>query len=226
MDTYTESILGYTERTDVTGSLGNFQKYLTKIKTFFQKNKVMIKEYDYINKKHILKYPELYGTYNIEDELKKNDGECITNIKNGIKQIVESIKEYKNIQYDLIVLKTDIHKANTLNGIDTLLSLITLIQSELDYLRTLKKNNQKCDKESNLEAIQTKYNQLTLTQSYDIKSLLPNMNIVVFSDKEIDEKIQALQKKTRQLEDQRDELNNKIRITVSLSNYSVALLGL
>jgi hypothetical protein len=208
-------------------------KYLLKLKNYQKKTGQTVKTYDYSKQKHISSVPATYGIYNINNFVSnwtyKNDNQdeyvleetFNKQLNNEINKLKEEREKFRNISYDIMMLKTEIYKKNSLENIDSILSTIEYLNAELTDLRAIEKNSK------NSKNITEAYNfkKLYDTRINNDNTVLPLMDTCIYTDEELKSKILSIVQTLNKLEEQRDKANVLNKIKIKLSKYSLEILG-
>jgi len=127
------------------------------------------------------------------------------------------------ISYDISVLKDAIFAMNAECGVSLILSQIEFFNAQVANLKNVLKKTLTSIQPTDFDTIKFLY---LKNSSSDATTTSKSINVATFSSIEINDKIKKLTRKLSDLEAQRDKLNATRHITVLLSAFSRAELGL
>jgi hypothetical protein len=216
------NLIDFDDTTVFTTTLTQANKYLDKLKTYLSSTKSeedeFVKMYNKPKKYEIPVFVDVQHLLNLhantETANNKKIEEEVTNYVNNKKN---ECYRRKNISLDIVKLKNSIFRANSLNGIDEILSSIS-------YLTELKNDYQKIL----LKTKETSVNSLIASYARDSNksSSFQNYSINLWSTNDITSKIKNINKLINKLEMDRDMKNATNNVTFNLSTSSIDIIGL
>jgi hypothetical protein len=134
-------------------------------------------------------------------------------------KLQEEQLQKRTVSLDIILLKDAVHKYNSENGVDKVLSMIDYVNAELAELKNIEKGSIAVN--TNNELLFKKYNDEPAENRINM-----NITVNIYDSKQLKQQIVGLNTRINQLENERDKLNASGSITVNLSKYSLDIIGL
>jgi hypothetical protein len=173
---------------------------------------------------------ELYGTtatgstidFTSASTLKPTSDSFVSHIQERIATAREARDKRFVVSYDIIVLKDALFAKNAERGISQILSQIDFINAQLADLKSLLSSSALAVQTSDIDMITLLYKMNNMGSITVAKPV----TVAVYSQVELKKLIKNLTKTLTELEEKRDKLNATSHITIPLSSFSRAELGL
>lgn len=222
-----EQELNLNSTNEVEFNLSTAQKYLTKLKSH-QKSTSFDDYSGHTSRNRRSSYgPNTESCIDTSDMAKVHDScNFQVNVEKLINKAKELRTETRNISYDIINIKNAVHKKNSDNGIDVILSSIDFLNAELSNWKSIEKNSDNVTHYENSHLLKFAFDKAKDESNNGKTPLFPSMIVSVYSPDFIANKIKVITNAINKLEEQRDTLNVNTKIQVKISNKSKEVLGL
>lgn len=226
MNSHLETQLNLFRNNEIEMNLATAQKYLAKLKIHQKNTSEMQPNYSYSTGKNKNAYDSNYSILEVSNLAKIHNLEDFVNkLNEQADKVKETRTTMRNISYDIVVIKDAIHKQNSLLEIDQLLSTIDFLNAELSNWRVIEMNGKSMKQLPEANELKIAFDKAISETTNGRSPLIPCMNVAVYENNFIKNKIKLLTEEINVLESKRDYLNVTTTIKVKISDYSKDILG-
>ncbi len=215
---------------EVEFNLSTAQKYLAKLKSH-QKSTTNTTPQPYGYRSSRRHQPmDLSSQYSVVDTFNvaqvNNADDYKSKVGALVSKTMDARNETRSISYDIINIKNAVHKVNSSNGIDEILSTIDFLNAELSGWRSIQKTSNNITFSGDSLILKAAFDKAISDSNNGKSPEIPCMNVSVYSEDHVTTKIKLLTEALNKLEEKRDTLNVNTKIKVKISSHSKNVLGL